>query len=167
MCLLERKKTNKVFCLSPWAWYVPCEHLRFLIPCLDPEFGKKKGISDSLLQNQSLGSETLKSLKWGSLIIGGRCLSRKPFPRTLLEMSSPRNWIRLWEWSRHWQTPSTESRLNDKCSPHFKADRLKAWHLVIIPETGLKALAITLFKFYLPSSSSQWEFILLGDVGDG
>lgn len=38
----------------------------------------------------------LKSLKWGALIIGpGRCLSRQPFPSTLLEMSTAGNWIRL------------------------------------------------------------------------
>ncbi len=40
--------------------------------------------------------ERLKSLKWGPLIIGpGRCLSRQPFPGTLLEMSTAGNWIRL------------------------------------------------------------------------
>lgn len=40
--------------------------------------------------------ERLKSLKWGALIIGPRrCLSRQPFPGTLLEMSTAGNWIRL------------------------------------------------------------------------
>lgn len=40
--------------------------------------------------------ERLKSLKWGALIMGpGRCLSRQPFPGTLLEMSTAGNWIRL------------------------------------------------------------------------
>lgn len=40
--------------------------------------------------------QRLKSLKWGPLIIGpARCLSRQPFPGTLLEMSTAGNWIRL------------------------------------------------------------------------
>lgn len=40
--------------------------------------------------------ERLKSLKWGALIMGPRrCLSRQPFPGTLLEMSTAGNWIRL------------------------------------------------------------------------
>lgn len=41
-------------------------------------------------------SKTLISLKWGPLIIGPwRCLSRQPFPGTLLEMSTTGNWIHL------------------------------------------------------------------------
>lgn len=41
-------------------------------------------------------SKTLISLKWGPLIIGPwRCLSRQPFPGTLLEMSATGNWIHL------------------------------------------------------------------------
>lgn len=41
-------------------------------------------------------SKTLISLKWGALIIGPwRCLSRQPFPGTLLEMSTTGNWIHL------------------------------------------------------------------------
>jgi hypothetical protein len=139
-CVSAREKRDKQsFLPQPLSLIHALRTSRFFNslfgPCVSWE---KIGISDSLLQNQSLGAETLKSLKWGSLIIGGRCLSRKPFPSTLLEMSNPRNWIRLCEWSRHWQTPSTESRINDKCSPRFKADRLKAWHLVIIPGKGFE-----------------------------